>query len=94
MIYDNPENETLINKLEKVQYQACLVITGAFQGATRESLYRELGLECLQTRRWYRKTIFFYKILNGLAPKYLYDVLTVSKNPHYSTRNQAKLELS
>ena len=30
MIYDNPENETLINKLEKVQYQACLAITGAF----------------------------------------------------------------
>ena len=38
--------------------------------------------------------IFFYKILNGLAPKYLYDILPVSKNRHYSTRNQAKLELS
>ena len=46
IIYDNPENETLINKLEKVQYQACLAITGAFQGTSRESLYRELGLEC------------------------------------------------
>ena len=51
-------------------------------------------LECLQTRRWYRKMIFLYKILNGLAPKYLYDILPVSKNRHYSTRNQAKLELS
>ena len=80
IIYDNPENETLINKLEKVQYQACLAITGAFQGTSRESLYRELGLECLQTRRWYRKMIFFYKILNGLAPKYLFDILPVSKN--------------
>ena len=38
--------------------------------------------------------IFFYKILNGLAPKYLYDILPVSKNRHYSTRNQAKLEFS
>ena len=56
--YDNPENETLINKLEKVQYQAYLAITGAFQGTSRESLYRKLGLECLQTRRWYRKMIF------------------------------------
>ena len=94
IIYDNPENKTLINKLEKVQYQACLAVTGAFQGISRESLYRELGLECLQTRRWYRKIILFYKILNGLAPKYLFDISPVSKNRHYSTRNQSNLELS
>ena len=37
--------------------------------------------------------IFFYKILNGLAPKYLFDILPVSKNRYYSTRNQSKLEL-
>ena len=80
IIYDNPENGTLINKLEKVQYQSCLAITGAFQGTSRESLYRELGLECLQTRWWYRKMIFFYKILNGLAPKYLFDILRYSIN--------------
>ena len=38
--------------------------------------------------------IFFYKILNGLAPKNLFDILPVSKNRHYSTRNQSNLELS
>ena len=48
--------------LEKVQYQACLVITGAIQGMSRKSLYKELGLESLQIRRWYEKMIFFYKI--------------------------------
>ena len=87
IIYDNPENETLINKLEKVQYHACLAITGAFSGTSHEGLYRELGSECLQTRRWYRKMIFFYKILNVLAPKYLFDILPVSKNRHYSIKN-------
>ena len=86
IIYDNPENEALSSRLEKVQYQACIAITGAFQGTLCEGLYRELELECLQTRRWYRKMIFFYKILNGLAPKYLFDILPVSKNRHYSTR--------
>ena len=79
VIYDNPENEILINKLEKVQYQACLATTGAFQGTSRESLYRELGLEYLQTKRWYRKMIFFYKILNGLAPKYLFDIFSIKE---------------
>ena len=77
IIYDNPENEALSSRLEKVQYQACIAITGAFQGTLCEGLYRELELECLQTRRWYRKMIFFYKILNGLAPKYLFDILLV-----------------
>ena len=93
IIYDSSENET-INKLEKVQYQACLAIAGAFQGTSREGLYKELGLECLQTRRWYRNMIFLCKKLNGLAPKYLFDIYLVSKNWHYSTRNQSKLELS
>ena len=34
IIYDNKENET-INKLEKVQYLACLAVTGTFQGRVR-----------------------------------------------------------
>ena len=54
IIYDNPGNESLINKLEKVQYQARLAITAAIQGASHESLYKELILESLQSRQWYR----------------------------------------
>ena len=54
-------HESLINKLEKVQYQACLAITGAIQGPSRENLYKELGLESLQSRQWYRKMTFFIK---------------------------------
>ena len=38
--------------------------------------------------------ILFYKILNGLASKYLYDILPVSKNRRYIIRNQAKSKLS
>ena len=34
--------------------------------------------------------ILFYKILNGVAPKYLSDILPVSKNRHYSTENGVK----
>ena len=37
IIYDNPVNESLINKLGKVQYQACLAITGAIQGTQIET---------------------------------------------------------
>ena len=71
VIYDNQVNESLVNKLEKVLYQAsCLAITGVIQGTSRESFYKELGLEPLQSRRWYKKMKFFKNILNGLTPKY------------------------
>ena len=68
-IYDKPHNESFKNKIENIQYKACIAITGAIQGTSREHLYHELGLESLGDRRWYRKITFFYKILNGIAPK-------------------------
>ena len=73
IIHDNLVIESLINKLEKVRYQACLTITSAIQGKSRKSLYKELGVESLQSRRWYKKMTLLYKILNGLTPKYLRD---------------------
>ena len=94
MLYNNSVNESLIDKLEKVQYQACLAITGTIQDTSHESLYKELGQRSLQSRRLYRKMIFFYKILNGLTPKYLFEILPVSNDSCYNTRAQSKLELT
>ena len=39
VIYDQPLNESLSNRIEHVQYKAALVITGAKQGSSREKLY-------------------------------------------------------
>ena len=61
---------SLINKLEMVHYQARMAVTGAIQGTSLEKLYKELRLESLQSRQWFGKKIFFYKILHGLTPKY------------------------
>ena len=95
VIYDNQVNESLVNKLEKVQYQASsLAITGAIQGTPPESFYKELGLEPLQSRRWYKKMKFFENILNGLTPKYEFDIIPVSNNRCYNTKAQSKLELT
>ena len=74
--------------------QGALAITSAIQGTSRESLYKEFELESLQSRRLKnRKTIFFYKILNGLTPKYLNNVIPVSNDRCYNTRAQSKSEL-
>ena len=44
ILYDKPNNANFQNKLEKVQYRACLALTGAIQGTSRIKLYDELGL--------------------------------------------------
>ena len=60
IIYNKPFNDSFKQKLEKVQYSAALIITRAIKGISREHLYKELGLEFLSDRRWYRKLVFFY----------------------------------
>ena len=54
VIYDRAFNKFFQNKLESVQYDAALAITGAIGDSSREKLYQELGLESLKSRRWYR----------------------------------------
>ena len=58
-------------KLESVQYNVWLVITGAIRGTSEEKLYQELGLESLQLRCWYRKLVMLYKIHKNKSPQYL-----------------------
>ena len=60
VIYDQSYNNTFYQKMESIQYNAALAITGAIRGSSRENLYQELGLESLQQRRWYRKLCYFF----------------------------------
>ena len=71
LIYDKPLTESFKDKLEMVQYNSALVITGAFKGTSRDRIYRELVLESLAERRWSHKIFFFHKIINVLLPVYL-----------------------
>ena len=62
VIYDHAFNESFQNKLESVQYDAVLEITGAIRGSLRENLYQELGLESLlKSRQWYQKLCLFFR---------------------------------
>ena len=75
IIYDKAFIGSFQKKLETIQYNAALAITGAIRGSSREKVYSELGLESLQDRRSYRKLCVFYKILNNMSPKYLSDII-------------------
>ena len=60
-IYDQAYNDYFHQKLESIQYNAALAITGAIIDTSSEKLYQELGLESLQQRRWDRKLCTFLK---------------------------------
>ena len=51
IVYDQPNNDFFENKLERIQYNAALAISGAIRGTSRDKIYKELGLESLQSRR-------------------------------------------
>ena len=48
MIYDEAYNKTFHQKIESIRYNACLALSGAIRGSSRERIYHELGLESLQ----------------------------------------------
>ena len=57
IIYDQAYNLSFHQKLESIQYNAALALTGAIRGTPREKLYQVLGLESLQLRRCYWKLL-------------------------------------
>ena len=86
ILYDQAYNMSFHHKLESIQYNACLTITGAIRGTSKEKLYQELGLESLQLRRWYRKLGIFYKIYKSKSFQYLCKLIP-EKTHAYATKN-------
>ena len=41
IIYDQPNNASLSDKIDSVQYHAVLATTGAIKGTSKEKLYQE-----------------------------------------------------
>ena len=83
VIYDQAYTASFHQKIESVQYNSALAITGAIRGTSKEKLYHELGLESLEKRRLYRKLCCFYKIFRNQSPEYLFNIIV---RP-YNTRN-------
>ena len=63
IIYDQAYDASFQQKVESIQYNGALAITGAMRGTSKEKPFEELGLESLEHRRWYRKLYCFYRIL-------------------------------
>ena len=72
IIYEKVYNSSFQQKIESVQYNVCLAITGAIRGTSKEKFYNKLGIKFLQPGRWVRKLCYFYKFYKNVSPRYLF----------------------
>ena len=86
IVYDRLNNESFISKLEQVQYNTALDLTGAIKCSSRNKLYDELGLESLEFRRKLRRLWFLHKIISNRIIAYLCELIP-RKSHQYMTRN-------
>ena len=68
-------NSTDLDKLEMIQRDAARVVTGATARCSTILLMDEIGWQTLATRRRNHRLALFYKIINGLSPPYLGDLV-------------------
>ena len=83
-------------RAQHLQNQAARIITGNFNYVdTRgEELVRNLGWQILSDRRNFHTAILMYKGINGLAPHYICDQITLLSQVNvYSTRSTDTLDV-
>ena len=71
-LFDSSINlSNVMQRLESPQYQAAPAITGAWNGTSQNKIDDELGWETLSDRRWARRLLHIFKIINNNSPDYL-----------------------
>ena len=92
-MWDNCSSESK-NQLESIHIEAARVITGATKLCSIEKLFADLGWESLQKRHNKHKLVIFYKILHGIAPTYLSDIIppVIQDTTTYNIRNAGNIK--
>ena len=75
--------------LENIQIEAMRIVTGATKLCSISKLYQDTGWETLEARRRKQKLIIFFKMIHGLCPDYLNELVpeTVQNRARYPLRN-------
>ena len=87
-VWDNATTESK-KQLDAIHIEAARIITGATKLCSISLLLSDIGWESLQDRRNKHKLIIFYKIIHGLTPTYLTDILPqlIQETTNYNLRN-------
>ena len=91
IIWDNCPTY-LKQSVEKVNIEAARIVSGATKLVSLDLLCKEVGWETLDKRREKHKLIQFYKMIKGLTPSYLSNLIpfTHEQTHRYRTRNSSQ----
>ena len=67
--------ESDLCKLDRLQVDAMRIVTGATEKSNINLLYEDLGWSHLDARRQHHCLALMYKVVHGLAPTYLQDIM-------------------
>ena len=70
--YNKPDNESLRQKVERIQYNPAIAITGVI---------KEISFKSLKFRRWFRKLCTFLSLKSDL-PECLFDLVPQTNHLH------------
>ena len=92
-VWDNASTESK-KKLDAIHIEAGRIISGATKLCSVEKLFVELGWDSLQNRRNKHKLVIFYKIMHGLSPNYLRDLVPplVQETSNYNLSNANNIQ--
>ena len=82
-------------ELEKIQNEAARIVTGTTKLVSIEELNKETKWETLEERRRKHKLTLFYKMVNGLSPRYLSSLVPplVNRVSSYNLRNSNDIRM-
>ena len=88
VVWDNCSNQDK-KLIESIQIEAMRIVTGATKLCSIGKLYDDTGWESLEARREKQKLIIFFKMVHGLCPDYLNQLVPdlVQSRSQYSLRN-------
>ena len=94
IVWDNITVE-LSTQIERLNIEAARIITGGSKLTKILDLYKELGWEPLEKRRDKHKIIHFHKMVHGLVPAYLCDLIPskISESHSHNTRQSDNISL-
>ena len=76
-------NSSFHERLESIQSNAALSITGAIRGSSIVKLHQELGKESLQQRRLCRRKLcLFFKIVKNQSLEYLFELIPTARQAY------------
>ena len=78
IIYDQPSNESLNQKIKRIQYSTALTIKGTIKVTSQSKLYNKLSFESPRFRCWFRVFCTFYKIKTIGVTEYLFDLILIT----------------